>query len=232
MISELNLMRLHLEALFTVDAAGRLVSVNESGGGPAPRFFLGRTPEGNVWSVRHDLDPSLAATLHVLSGAEPIGLETEAAPGNRAPFLRELSRDGRVHRTWSGPAYSFSNELPGSAGTVVVTSANASLLRPFLEDWLPDVRDGIPVAVSIERGRAVSICSSVRMTERADEAGVETHPEFRGRGHAARAVAAWAGLVRGSNRVPLYSTSWENQPSRALAGKLGLIQFGSDFHVT
>jgi hypothetical protein len=36
-------MRLHVEALFTCDAAGRFIAVNEPAGAVAPRFFLGRT---------------------------------------------------------------------------------------------------------------------------------------------------------------------------------------------
>jgi hypothetical protein len=32
--------------------------------------------------------------------------------------------------------------------------------------------------------------------------------------------------------VPLYSTSWENEPSRTLAKTLGLIQYGVDLHIT
>ena len=32
--------------------------------------------------------------------------------------------------------------------------------------------------------------------------------------------------------LPLYSTSWRSEGSLALARKLGLIQFGSDLHIT
>jgi hypothetical protein len=32
--------------------------------------------------------------------------------------------------------------------------------------------------------------------------------------------------------VPLYSTSWKNEPSRAVARRLGLIQYGVDLHIT
>jgi predicted GNAT family acetyltransferase len=76
------------------------------------------------------------------------------------------------------------------------------------------------------------VCGSVRISDRADEAGVETHPDFRGRGHALAAVWAWAQAVRNSGRVPLYSTSWSNMPSRRVAEKLGLVQYGTVVHVT
>jgi len=38
--------------------------------------------------------------------------------------------------------------------------------------------------------------------------------------------------VRALERVPLYSTSWENQASRRLAARLGLVHFGADLHIT
>lgn len=74
--------------------------------------------------------------------------------------------------------------------------------------------------------------ATARMTPHAHEAGVETHPEFRGRAHAARAVRAWARAVRELDRIPLYSTSWENKASRALAARLGLLRYEPDLHTT
>jgi predicted GNAT family acetyltransferase len=72
----------------------------------------------------------------------------------------------------------------------------------------------------------------VRITPAACEAGVETAPGFRGHGHAARVVAAWALAVRDAGQIPLYSTSWQNTASQAVARKLGLRQFGADLHIT
>jgi predicted GNAT family acetyltransferase len=78
----------------------------------------------------------------------------------------------------------------------------------------------------------VAVCASARQTRSACEAGVETHPAFRRRGHAARVVRHWAKLVIESGATPLYSTSWRNQASSRLAIALGFEDYGVDFHLT
>lgn len=227
-MSDLELMRMHVHGLFTHDARGRMVPVNEPGGAPAPRFFLGRTAEGSVWRFRHDVDDDLARELERLCRAEPAGDDFRLSPGAAETYAALLAP---VQRTWAGPAYHVPRDLPASGDAVRITTANAELLRPHLEAWLGDVATAQPLLVSAERGRAVSICASVRITSEADEAGVETAAAFRGRGHAARAVSAWAAAVRELGRVPLYSTSWENAASQALARSLGLRRFGADLHI-
>jgi RimJ/RimL family protein N-acetyltransferase len=226
------LMRLHVETLFTMDDRGRLVSVNQPGGGAAPRFFLGRTTEGNVWAVRHDVDRGLAAALEELLESEPAGLQTGPVPASVAPYVDLLSRHDSVQRVWTGPAYGFPSALPNSEDIVHVTPNNVSVLTRYFTDWLGDVSAGVPMTAFLEDEAAVSICCSVRMTQRAHEVGVETHRDFRGRGHAARVVAGWARAVRDLSLTPLYSTSWENQSSQAVAKRLGLVQYGADLHVT
>jgi predicted GNAT family acetyltransferase len=72
------------------------------------------------------------------------------------------------------------------------------------------------------------MCFSSRTSAYAAEAGVETAPEFRGRGYASAVVTRWAEVVRQSGRRPLYSTSWDNLASQGVAKKLGLILYGED----
>ena len=66
----------------------------------------------------------------------------------------------------------------------------------------------------------------------AHEAGVETLPDFRGKGYARDVAAEWARRVRGLGAIPLYSTSWTNNASQAVARKLRLVCYGADFEVT
>jgi predicted GNAT family acetyltransferase len=81
-------------------------------------------------------------------------------------------------------------------------------------------------------GDAVAMCSTVRIPDRATEAGVYTEEPFRGHGYAAAVTAAWAIAIRASGRIPLYSTEWGNAASRRVASKLELIVYGSDFSIS
>jgi RimJ/RimL family protein N-acetyltransferase len=120
----------------------------------------------------------------------------------------------------------------GKGRVIHVTHANVSVLESLLRPWIPDVEHSPPLMALVIDDDAVSVCASVRITTRAHEAGVETAPSHRGRGYAARVAAAWAIRVRALGAEPLYSTSWENATSRAVARKLALVHFGNDLHVT
>lgn len=115
---------------------------------------------------------------------------------------------------------------------VPITGQNAEILRPHLEPWLDSTAPDLLTMAVVEDGRAVAVCSSVRITDVAREAGVETAAGFRGRGYAAKVVAAWAAAVQRIGAIPLYSTSWNNTASQAVARKLGLRMFGADLHIT
>jgi GNAT superfamily N-acetyltransferase len=225
-------MRLHVEALFTRDASGCLLAVNEPGGGPAPWFFLGRTVEGVLVWLRRDVSDAFATDLRALCGAEPRGFDVEPNSIKDAPFITRVSLEAPVTKIWTGPAFEVPTDLPDSGSAVRVTADNADVLNPYLEAWHADVDAATPMVVVLVGRSAVSVCASVRVTAQAHEAGVETHPAFRGRGYGPKAVAAWAKAVRERGCIPLYSTSWSNGSARGLARKLGLVQFGSDLHVT
>ena len=225
-------MRLHVAALFTQDDDGCLVRVNVPGGAPAPRFFLGRTAEGVTLRFRHDVHPELRQALEAAVASDGLDALDIDAPTDPSRYQEILAGHASVQHVESGPAFSFPRDLPASGGAVHVTEANAAVLQPLLEPWLPDVQLGQPMFAVVVDGHAVSVCCSVRETVEAFEAGVETVPAHRRRGYAPRAVAAWAEAVRAMGRVPLYSTSWENEASRTVARALGLIHFGTDLHIT
>jgi RimJ/RimL family protein N-acetyltransferase len=231
-LTDRELMRIHVETLFTRDAAGRLLRVNEPNGADAPRFFLGRMAEGSGCWFRRDVDDRLARELVAASRAGRGDDDRPLAPEDPARYEAILARAAPVERTWAGPAFCFPGALPDPGDVIHVTDANAEILRPHLAEWLDGTSpERLTMAVVID-GRAVTLCSSVRIGASAHEAGVETTPGFRGQGHAARAVAAWAAAVRRIGIAPLYSTSWSNTASRALARKLRLRMFGADLHIT
>jgi predicted GNAT family acetyltransferase len=87
------------------------------------------------------------------------------------------------------------------------------------------------MVVSLAEGRAVSVCASVRIAPTAHEAGVETVSDHRRRGHAVAAVRAWAREVETGGALPLYSTSWDNHASRAVAARVGGELFGWEYCV-
>jgi hypothetical protein len=225
-------MRRHIEALYTHDHARRLVRANDPTGAPAPRFYLGLTVEGPVWRTRADLTDDVARALEWAVHREDARANDLGVPIDASPFAEILERDSPVQRIWSGPAFAFPDAMPTAAGTVRVTEANIDRLRAHLAEWIPDLGVCDPMLMLLIEDQAVSICASVRKTPAATEAGVETAKPFRGQRYAAKVVAAWAGAVREIGLEPLYSTSWQNEASRAVARQLSLIQFGNDLHIT
>jgi GNAT superfamily N-acetyltransferase len=227
-----ELMETHLDALFRHDAKRRLVAVNEPEGRTAPRFFLGTTATGCVLRYRFDVPDILCRALD--TAALDLGSSTTAwnEPIDPAPFRAHLVADAPVQHVWAGPAFVFPAHLPTSHRTQRVTADQLELLRPYLGGWIADVVAGRPLCATVIGDAAVAVCCSVRLTATAHEAGVETAEAFRGRGFAAAAVAEWARDIRARGLIPLYSTSWTNSASRAVARKLKLVQFGSDLHIT
>jgi RimJ/RimL family protein N-acetyltransferase len=232
-LTDQELMAMHVRALFTHDANARLLSVNEPGGGvPAPRLFLGRTREGNLWRFRADLPDLLIQELEALCVDEPVDKDFHSTPRHVAAYVRLLETHAPMHTLWMGPAYHFTEYLEPSRPLLALTETNAEWLRGGFEELIAELPAWQPFVAIIEESRAVSVCRSVRITPAAHEAGVETLPEFRGRGYAKDVVAGWARVVQSLGVIPLYSTSWENTASQAVAKKLHLVPYGADFQVT
>jgi hypothetical protein len=223
---------LRLEALYHCDRRGRLVSVNEWNGSAAPRFHLMRTARRSFGRYRADLGDDLVVRLEELRAQEPTGRRQGELPGLHGKYLELLTLHAPVTRVWAGPVFTFPDDITADVRTVSINETNEHLLRGGFDDWLSDIRYRQPFCAVVEDNRAVSICASVRITDAAHCAGVETLAGHRRRGHAACAVAGWALMVRSLGANPFYSTSWDNEASRRVAARLHLGPIGVDFHVT
>lgn len=225
-------MTLHVQTLFTHDAHSRLLRVNEpGGGGPAPRLFLGKTAAGNLWRFRADLPEPLTQELEALCVDEPLVEKFPSKLLHLEEYLRLLETHAPVQEFGMGPAYQFLHFFEPSRLVQLLTETNAEKLQGGFEGLMAELHDWQPFLAIVEENKAVSVCRSVRITSQAHEAGVETLPGFRGKGYAADAVAEWASVVRSRGALPLYSTSWDNIASQAVARKLQLVPYGEDFHI-
>ena len=207
-------MRLHIEALFTHDANGDMVRVNEPNGGVAPRFFLGRTAEGVAIRFRHDVERAIrreieAACEKQLAQPRPLDMPTDPLP-----YQQILDRAGPVEKTWLGSAFCIPRTVRPSAQHCRSDERERRAPPVLLEPWLPDVPVCHPMVALTVDDRAVSLCCSGRRTTAAHEAAVETAIAYRNRGYGSQVVRAWAQAVYAAGALPLYSIEWENSASR------------------
>ena len=170
--------------------------------------------------------------LKETAAGEPMLMDCQKFPKGHSQFKDILRRHAPIERVWTGPAYRFPDRIDPPANAVPLSGGNAGLLRGNFAKMVPELDSGHPCFAAIEDSDAVSICQSVRSSWRAHEAGVDTLETYRQRGYAVSTVAAWAIAVRELDLVPLYSTSWKNLASQRLARRLGLIQYGVDYHLT
>ena len=219
---------LYLRTGFVLDRRGRIVSTREPCGTSGPSFILVRSAKQCAWAVHADVPDATADAIAQLARAEPPTADQRVPPLS-AERYRELV-DGDTGLS-SGPAFVFPNVLPVVDDTVVIEDEHL-LMRHFSGWNAGEIAAGRSPALGIlDSGVPVSICFCARRSDDAAAAGVETAQAFRGRGLAPRVVAAWARAVRATGRIPLYSTSWDNQASLAVARKLGLVAYAGTWSI-
>lgn len=206
---------------------GRITSTREPGASPGPVFILIRSSVTCAWGVRADVSLAVAEKLDRLAREEPPLADLRDAPVHRDLYASLVG--GRIE---SGPAFTFPDAISEPADVVLVEDVH--LLERNFRGWRAgEIEAGAsPVLAVVENGHAVSVCFCARRSKVAAEAGVETAEAFRGRGLGTRVTAAWALAVRQSGLIPLYSTSWTNDASLAVARKLGLIAYASDWSLS
>jgi len=236
--SNLQLIDIQIPTLFVCDTEGRLRYIREPDYeeaelDPAPRFFMGRTLQGNVWGFRHDLPDVLVHDLEQLCRTEPIAVNLEDQPHNAAAIRAVLHAHTPLTEEERGPAYWIPENIQAHGEAVLISEANAQLLEAHFP-WKITSRSNFktgPIMAAVAQGSAVSICFCARLTSQAAEAGVETVEAFRGQGYASVAVAGWASAIRQRGLLPLYSTSWENVASQGVARRLGMVRYGEDWWI-
>ena len=125
MRDDLAWMTLRAGLLHRQDRHGRLLTINEPGGGGiAPRFYLGRSGGGAVWRFRADLPEELVDALAALCAREPVMDDLQTAPHHLSRYLELLG--ATVYR--AGPAYQFTHIAPPVRAACAVTQENESLL--------------------------------------------------------------------------------------------------------
>ncbi len=217
--------QLQLETLFVLDDEGRIVSTRDPSAAAGPAFSLIRDRSACAWAVHRDVPADVARDLVALARTEPPAGELTDPPTHASTYIALLR--GRVE---AGPVFAFPPTIPAARGVVAITEF--SQLERHFRGWTPDeLPERSPILGIVEEGYAVSVCFCARRSPVAAEAGLETAANFRGRGFGARVAAAWARAVSDSGRLPLYSTSWSNAPSLAVARKLELSACASDWNL-
>lgn len=222
--------QLQLKTLFILDDRGRIISTREPLPSPGPIFILIRGETTVDWAIRADVADDVADELNALARQEVASTEWGQPPVHARHYQNVLG--GRVS---FGPAFEFPNptEITEITAVVVEIHDEARLHRHFSGWVVGEIEAGAaPMIAVLSEGEPVSVCFCSRRSEIAAEAGLETALAFRGRGYAPLVTEAWAASVRAGGRIPLYSTDWANTASLAVARKLGLRTYATNWSIS
>ncbi|WP_307473210.1 GNAT family N-acetyltransferase [Paenibacillus harenae] len=222
--NHLELMNFQAEVLYVHNHAGRITTINEYANQPAPRFFWGQTNNGRVIRFRSDVPNNVVRELtQVLDRNDPTN--------QLANVINVLEKDKGISGFWMGPAYVFNDIVTDYTDATLVTEDNKYCLEHGFSSLLSEMKFREPCYMVTENNIAVSVCFSARSSDKASEAGVETLKDYRGKGYAIRAASSWAQAILQSQRIPLYSTSWDNYSSQSVAKRLQLHFYGTDISI-
>ncbi len=222
------LMELSAETSSVFDNRGRILHSRSPDRLPPPRLALMCTATSYRVRFGAQVPDDLARELAAIVERErPDG--TLTIPADLQARLRTvLEQQAPIQAEGGGPGYYFPETIVVPDHVVEITEANLDLARDTFPWMLRAFAGWAPYFAVVADGVVASVCFDARSGPRAAEAGLYTHPDYRGRGYAVDVTRAWGAATRAAGRVPLYSTSWDNLASQAVARKVGLIQYAGD----
>jgi hypothetical protein len=229
---------------FVLTESGRILRRNTPDQAAAGRFFLAGCASGNVVGIRHDVGADTARAMELLVADEPALRDPDSTPLHLDEYLRLLAAEAPVEEWHAGLIWTFLERLEYAHQVTLVgsdTPQGDRLLARLTERGVPErlVRQGFvdvgefwaPWCVALDKDDIASIAFTVSMGATSAEVGVNSVPEFRGRGFAAAATAGWAMLPALGGRALFYSTSRTNLSSQRVTQRLGLRFMGASLSI-
>ena len=253
MPTDRELLHLDVETLFVITGNGRIERVDDPEHSVPPKLFFAGCAEGNLARVRHDIDDDTAAQLLAIAAGEAPWRDPWTLPQCIGKLLDVLSNA-------APPAIGAASRIPMTVGVGVIyelphhlkyphpaqivcgdTPEGARLMARFNARGMPQamIDAGFksvadlwePWCLAMEGEEVAAAAFAARLGAKGAEIGVYTFPNFRARGYAAAATAAWSSLASLEDRALFYSTSRANRSSQRVTARLGLRMFAASFSI-
>jgi hypothetical protein len=241
---DLRLLRVDIDTMFVMSAAGRIERENDPDRSPGPRLFFAGCPFGNVARVRHDVNDRIAQTVLDVAANAPPWRDPYVLPAGVEKIVELLAGAQPADTVVTHLIYKLPNGLRYEHTAPIVrgdSPEGRAMLARLAERGMPDymVDAGFkdtrdfwePWCVALDGSEIASLAFAARLSAIGAEVGVYTFPKYRGRGFAAAVTASWASLESLNQRALFYSTSKSNRSSQRVAARLGLRRIGSSFRV-
>ena len=240
MLSDAELLAIQFQTVFVLERPGRIVTTNDPGRSPAPRFALFACASGNIHGVRVDVADGIAAQLMDLAASEPPFFDRLGRPRHLDRYIELLSRTAPVSQPHLEMTYVLPNDIAYQHDVRLICSDSpegqelrATLATKGIPAGLAEMRFTDvsafwdPWCVALHNAEVASVAFAARLSETGASLGLATSPGLRGRGYAAAAIAGWARMPALRSRALFYSTSQTNISSQRVVARLGLRFLGA-----
>lgn len=243
--SDLDRISIHTATIFVLTDSGRILHKYTPEREAAPRLYLAGSALGFVVRTRHDVGDDTARAIESLAANEPDPGRLGNPPVYMNEYVRLLTLEAPVERSYSGMIWTFPDRLEYRHPATIVrsdTREGDQLIANVLESGMPDGLRALgfadsdefwpPWCVALQGDEIASVAITVGIGPASAEVGVATAPGFRGRGLAAAATAGWASHPDQEGRALFYSTSSSNVSSQRVTDRLGLRLIGASLTIT